>query len=154
MAQEVNNVNDPDLGIRLNTNLTNELDTVLDFMRWGASQFVNANLSYSHGLSTPLDESVYLVLRSLKLPVDTPDVYWQSKLTQVEKQTVLSTLIKRIEEKIPAAYITQEGWFAGLQFYVDERVLVPRSPIAGFRLMYGQWVYRYRLRLCFPNGTR
>ncbi len=108
----------------------NELSTIIDFMRWGASQFVQAQLSYSHGLSSPLDESVYLVLRSLNLPVDTPDVYWQSKLTNSEKETVLTTLKTRIEEKIPAAYIMQEGWFAGLQFYVDERVLVPRSPIA------------------------
>lgn len=110
--------------------LSNELSSMIDFMRWGASQFVNANLSYSHGMSSPLDESVYLVLRSLNLPVDTPDVYWHSKLTQNEKQAVLTALLKRIQEKIPAAYIMQEGWFAGLQFYVDERVLVPRSPIA------------------------
>jgi len=110
--------------------LSKELSTMTDFMRWGASQFVKADLSYSHGMSSPLDEAVYLVLRSLQLPVDTPDVYWQSKLTESEKQTVISTLLKRIEQKIPAAYIMQEGWFAGLQFYVDERVLVPRSPIA------------------------
>ena len=111
-------------------NVCNELSTMTDFMRWGASQFVQAELSYSHGLSSPLDESVYLVLRSLHLPVDTPDVYWNSALTNVEKEVVVTTLKKRIEDKIPAAYIMKEGWFAGLQFYVDERVLVPRSPIA------------------------
>ena len=110
--------------------LSNELSTMIDFMRWGASQFVKAELSYSHGMSSPLDESVYLVLRSLQLPVDTPDVYWTSKLTNIEKQTVLKTLFTRINKRIPAAYIMQEGWFAGLQFYIDERVLVPRSPIA------------------------
>jgi len=110
--------------------VSNELSTMTDFMRWGAGQFVNAKLSYSHGMSSPLDESVYLVLRCLNLPIDTPDVYWQSNLTNVEKQTVISTLLKRIEDRIPAAYIINEGWFAGLQFYVDERVLVPRSPIA------------------------
>ena len=108
----------------------NELSTMIDFMRWGATQFVSANLSFSHGMSSPLDEAVYLVLRSLQLPVDTPDVYWQSSLTQSEKNNVVANLLKRIEQKIPAAYIMQEGWFAGLQFFVDERVLVPRSPIA------------------------
>ena len=108
----------------------NELSTMTDFMRWGASQFVESKLSYSHGMSSPLDEAVYLVLRTLHLPVDTPDVYWQSQLTQNEKKDVISTLLNRIEKRIPAAYIMQEGWFAGLQFYVDERVLVPRSPIA------------------------
>lgn len=108
----------------------NELSTMTDFMRWGASQFVEAGLSYSHGMSSPLDESVYLVLRSLRLPVDTPDVYWRSNLTTTEKETVVSILNRRIEERIPAAYLMQEGWFAGLQFYIDERVLIPRSPIA------------------------
>lgn len=110
--------------------LSEELTTMIDFMRWGASQFVQAGLSYSHGMSSPLDESVYLVLRTLNLPVDTPDVYWNSKLTTTEKTSVLNTLFQRINQKIPSAYITKEGWFAGLQFYVDERVLVPRSPIA------------------------
>ncbi len=107
-----------------------ELSTLTDFMRWGATQFVTAELSYTHGMSSPLDEAVYLVLRSLKLPVDTPEVYWQSKLTKSEKEIVVNTLLKRINEKKPAAYLMKEGWFAGLQFYIDERVLVPRSPIA------------------------
>lgn len=107
-----------------------ELSTITDFIRWGASRFVEADLSYSHGLSSPLDESAYLVLRSLSLPVDTPEVYWSSAITSSEKETVLGNLSRRIKDRIPAAYIFNEGWFAGLQFYVDERVLVPRSPIA------------------------
>lgn len=107
-----------------------ELSTLTDFMRWGASRFVDAELSYSHGMSSPLDESVYLVLRALNLPVDTPNVYWQSNLTATEKESILSLLKRRIEERMPAAYLTKEGWFAGLQFFIDERVLVPRSPIA------------------------
>lgn len=108
----------------------NELSTMTDFMRWGASRFVEAGLSYSHGMSSPLDESVYLVLRSLNLPVDTPDVYWQSRVTATEKESILAVFKRRIEERIPAAYLMKEGWFAGLQFYIDDRVLVPRSPIA------------------------
>ena len=113
-----------------NRTLFDELSTLTDFMRWGASRFVEAELSYSHGMSSPLDEAVYLVLRSLQLPVDTPEVYWNSKLTQSEKEAILVIIKRRIEERIPAAYLMKEGWFAGLQFYVDERVLVPRSPIA------------------------
>lgn len=108
---------------------TSGLTTLTDFMRWGASRFVEAKLTYGHGLSSPLDEAVYLVLRALHLPVDTPDVYWSSALTDSEKRDVISILKRRIIEKIPAAYIIKEGWFAGLQFYIDERVLVPRSPI-------------------------
>lgn len=106
-----------------------ELNTLTDFMRWGASRFVEAGLTYGHGLSSPLDEAVYLVLRALHLPVDTPNTYWSSVLTKSEKQDVVRILQRRINEQIPAAYIFQEGWFAGLQFYIDERVLVPRSPI-------------------------
>ena len=106
------------------------LNTIVDYIRWGASRFVEANLSFGHGLSSPLDEAAYLVLRTLHLPVDTPDVYWRSALTSDEKQALEAVIARRINERIPAAYITREGWFAGLQFYIDERVLVPRSPIA------------------------
>ncbi len=106
------------------------LNTLIDYMRWGASRFVEAQLSFGHGLSSPLDEAVYLVLRTLNLPVDTPDIYWQSALTANEKLAIEAVIQRRINERIPAAYITKEGWFAGLQFYIDERVLVPRSPIA------------------------
>jgi len=106
------------------------LNTLIDYMRWGASRFVEARLSFGHGLSSPLDEAVYLVLRTLNLPVDTPDIYWQSAVTANEKLAIEEVIQRRINERIPAAYITKEGWFAGLQFYIDERVLVPRSPIA------------------------
>jgi len=115
---------------KLDTSNIEKLTTLLDFMRWGASQFVQAELSYSHGLSSPLDESVYLVLRTLRLPVDTPEVYWNSKLTTSEIDSIITTFKQRVEEKIPSAYIMKEGWFSGLQFYVDERALIPRSPIA------------------------
>ena len=111
------------------SNLT-ELSTITDFIRWGASRFVEADLSYSHGLSSPLDEAAYLVLRGLNLPVDTPNIYWSSALTSSEKIKIVEILKIRIIDKIPSAYIFKEGWFAGLQFYVDERALVPRSPIA------------------------
>jgi len=113
-----------------NQNDMPELKTIIDYMRWGASRFVEANLTFGHGLSSPLDEAVYLVLRTLHLPVDTPDIYWRSTVTTSEALALQAVINRRINEKIPAAYITQEGWFAGLQFYVDERVLVPRSPIA------------------------
>ncbi len=106
------------------------LNTITDFVRWGASRFVEAKLTFGHGMSSPLDEAVYLVLRTLNLPVDTPDVYWSSTLTKSEILEVIAVINRRVSERIPAAYITNEGWFAGLQFYVDERVLVPRSPIA------------------------
>jgi len=118
-----------------------ELKTITDFIRWGASRFVEAGLSYGHGLSSPLDESAYLVLRTLHLPVDTPSVYWTSVLTETEINSLVGVIKRRVNEKIPAAYITKEGWFAGLQFYIDERVLVPRSPIAELvESQFSPWV--------------
>lgn len=107
-----------------------ELSSILDFIRWGASQFRAAELSFAHGMASALDEASYLVLHTLNLPVDTPELYFASKLTQPEKLKVVDILERRIIERKPAAYLTHEAWFAGLPFYVDERVLVPRSPIA------------------------
>ncbi len=120
---------------------TSALKTIIDFIRWGASRFVEANLTFGHGMSSPLDESAYLVLRTLHLPVDTPDVYWSSSLAENEIKAIKAVIHRRVEEQIPAAYITNEGWFAGLQFYVDERVLVPRSPIAELvEKQFSPWV--------------
>lgn len=73
---------------------------------------------------------MYLVLHALSLPWDFPESYFDTKLTELEREMVHSILLKRIFSRKPAAYITNEAWFCGLPFYVDERVLVPRSPIA------------------------
>ena len=107
-----------------------QLHNVRDFIRWGASRFMQAGLSFSHGMASALDEAAYLVLHALHLPVDTPDTYFDARLTDTEKQAVANLLQRRVSERKPAAYLTNEGWFAGLPFYVDERVLVPRSPLA------------------------
>ena len=117
------------------------LETMKDYMRWGASQFMQAELSFAHGMATAIDEAVYLVLRSLHLPVDTPDVYWDGRLTSKEKQTVKNLLQQRVETRKPAAYLLNEGWFAGLPFYVNENVLIPRSPIAELvQQQFSPWV--------------
>jgi len=99
-------------------------------MRWASSEFYRHQLSFGHGFGDALDEAVYLVLYALKLPADWPEKYFDCRLTLEEREQVMSVLIRRIESRQPAAYITNEAWFCGLQFYVDERVLVPRSPIA------------------------
>lgn len=107
-----------------------QMRTIRDLIRWGASRFMEAELSFSHGMASALDEAAYLVLHTLHLPVDTPDIYFNSRVTPAERQKVGNILGRRVEERKPAAYLTNEGWFAGLPFYVDERVLVPRSPLA------------------------
>ncbi|WP_347329546.1 50S ribosomal protein L3 N(5)-glutamine methyltransferase [Marinimicrobium locisalis] len=107
------------------------LTSILDFIRWGASRFSAEGLHFGHGTDNAWDESVQLVLHALHLPVHGSRQEWlHAKLTEPERQAVAKLLQRRITERVPAAYLTREAWFCGLRFYVDERVLVPRSPIA------------------------
>ena len=107
-----------------------QLHTIRDFIRWGASRFQEENLFFGHGTDNALDEAAFLVLHALSLPQDLPDAYLGSRLTDSEIQKVLNLLERRVAERKPAPYLARKAWFAGLSFYVDERVLVPRSPIA------------------------
>lgn len=107
-----------------------ELITLRDFIRWGIGLFNEAGLSYGHGTDNALDEASFLALYTLHLPYDLDPELLDSRLTTSEKQKIADIFQRRIRERIPASYLTHEGWFAGLKFYVDERVLVPRSPIA------------------------
>ncbi len=108
-----------------------ELKTLRDFLRWTTSRFNEAGLFYGHGNDTAFNEASQLVLSSLKLPVDDlPEMFLDAKLTATEKQSLLALIKKRIEQRIPLPYLTNEAWFAGLPFFVDERVLIPRSPFA------------------------
>ena len=106
------------------------LTTIRDFVRWGGSEFERRGLSFGHGFGSALDEARYLSLHALALPYDCPDSYLDAVLTLPEREKVAELLQLRVESRQPAAYITRESWFCGLRFYVDERVLVPRSPIA------------------------
>ncbi|MDH5386904.1 MAG: 50S ribosomal protein L3 N(5)-glutamine methyltransferase [Gammaproteobacteria bacterium] len=116
---------------KININeLAEELITLRDCIRWAVSAFNAAELTYVQGMATALDEAVYLCLAALKLPPDFGENYFDCKLTLAERKAVLAYYQQRIEQKKPAAYITNEAWFAGLSFYVDERVLIPRSPFA------------------------
>lgn len=108
----------------------NELHTVLDYVRWSASQFEAADIYFGHGTDNAWDEAVSLLCFVLHLPFDGVGACMNARLTSTEKRTFLALVARRINERIPAAYLTQNAWFCGLQFYVDERVLVPRSPIA------------------------
>lgn len=106
------------------------LTRIRDYIRWGASRFAEHQICLGHGTVTPLDEATAIVLHTVHQPYDLADQYLDAVLTLEERQAVLELLWRRISERKPSAYLTHEAIFAGLSFYVDERVLVPRSPIA------------------------
>lgn len=106
------------------------LSTIRDLVRWGVSRFHEQGLFFGHGADNAWDESRLLVLHALYLPWETPEEYLGSRVTASERDLAVALLHKRIEQRIPAAYLTGHARFAGLDFIVDERVLVPRSPIA------------------------
>jgi ribosomal protein L3 glutamine methyltransferase len=108
----------------------NELVTVQDMLRWATSEFNRAELFYGHGTDNAWDEAVQLILPSLNLAIDNNTTILQSRLTRRERTKLVELIVTRIEKRIPIAYLTNKAWFAGLEFYVDERTLVPRSPFA------------------------
>lgn len=107
-----------------------ELRTMGDLVRWGASCFHEAGLTYGHGTENALDEAFMLVRHVLHLPHDVPAYMISARLTKNERRQIVELLMVRINTRKPAPYLIQEAWFAGMPFYVDERVLIPRSPIA------------------------
>lgn len=107
-----------------------DLQNIKDWVRWAASKFNHADLFLGHGTDDVFVEARTLVLHALDLPIDTPDFYLDTRLLKKEARRVKSLIKKRIKTKMPVAYLTNKAWFAGLEFFVDERVLVPRSPIA------------------------
>lgn len=106
------------------------LTTLRDYIRWAASRFTEAGLFFGHGNATALDEAAALVLHTLHQPYDLVDYYIATHLTHAERRRLFDVIELRINSRKPIAYITQDARFAGLSFYVDERVLVPRSSIA------------------------
>jgi len=117
------------------------LETIRDYIRWGASQFTEAKLFHGHGTATAIDDAAALVLHSLHLPYDLAECYFSSRLTNAEREKVTELINRRVTERIPSAYLMNEAVFAGLKFYVDQRVLVPRSPFAELiRDEFSPWV--------------
>lgn len=107
-----------------------ELKTLRDFIRWSASEMNRNDLYFGHGFTSALDESVYACLFALKLPNNWPTSYFDTHLIESERKAIYELVSLRVKSRLPLSYLTNEAWFCGLKFYVDERVLVPRSPIA------------------------
>jgi ribosomal protein L3 glutamine methyltransferase len=109
---------------------TTTFSTPRDLLRYAVSRFNAAKLFFGHGSAEAFDEAAYLVLHTLKLPLDRLEPFLDAKLLPEEVLQVLSVIERRTSERVPAAYITNEAWLGTYAFYVDERVLVPRSFIA------------------------
>lgn len=107
-----------------------DLYTIRDFLRYATSRFNQAGLYFGHGTDNAWDEAAALVLHCLHLPHTVDTNVLDARLIEEEKKQILELIDLRVEKRIPLAYLTNEAWFAGMSFYVDERVLVPRSPIA------------------------
>ncbi len=134
-----------------------ELTTIRDYIRWGMSRFNEAGIYFGHGTTNALDEAAYLVLHTLNLPPQVGEGYLDCVITTEERDAVVAVIHQRIEKRIPAPYITHEAWFCGVPFYVDERVLIPRSPIAELiESQYSQVIdpkqVKSVLDLCCGNG--
>ena len=103
------------------------LKTVRDFLRYAVSQFNEAELFFGHGNDNAYDEAAYLILHTLNLPLDTLTPFLDARLLQNEKALLLQLINRRVNERIPLAYLTRQAWQGEYEFYVDERVIVPRS---------------------------
>jgi len=138
--------------------LLDDLITVRDWLRWGTSRFNEAKLFFGHGCANAQDEAAWLVLHALHLPPDRLDPWLDARLTRHERLAVLELLQQRIARRLPAAYLTHEAWQAGLRFYVDERVLIPRSYFADLLIDgFAPWVddphaIESALDLCTGSG--
>ena len=107
----------------------NDLHSIKDYLRWAYSCFNRADIFYGHGQDNGWDEALQLVLSALHLPFDVPDDLFDGRLALSEKQAIIHLIKERLGRRVPVAYLTNSAWFCGLEFYVDERVLIPRSPI-------------------------
>ncbi len=109
---------------------TESLITVRDWLRFAVSRFNEAELYFGHGSDNAFDEAAYLVLHTLHLPLERLEPFLDASLTHGESEQIATVIERRIRERLPAAYLTHEAWLNGNRFYVDERVIVPRSFIA------------------------
>ncbi len=114
----------------MTSNYPTELHSIRDWVRYAVSQFEASDIFYGHGTDNAYDEAVWLVMSALHLPMDTLDNFFDARLTSAERSKLAGFIEQRITQHTPTAYLLKEAWLQGLKFYVDERVLIPRSFIA------------------------
>lgn len=131
-----------------------QLSTIRDLIRWAVSCFNSENLVYGHGTDNAWDEAVNLILSSVHLPPDIDVNVLDAKLTTSERDAIVKSIKRRAKERIPVAYLVKEAWFCGLNFFVDERVLIPRSPIAELiEDEFSPWVEEEHVQRILDIGT-
>ncbi|MEE2692816.1 MAG: 50S ribosomal protein L3 N(5)-glutamine methyltransferase [Pseudomonadota bacterium] len=109
--------------------MTDDLKTVRDFLRYAVTEFRKANLAFGHGASSAVDEAAFMVLEALNLPIDDVNPWLGARLTAPERKRLAELIAARVETRKPAAYLLNKAYVQGVPFYVDERVIVPRSYI-------------------------
>ena len=112
------------------TQILNELSSIRDWLRYAVSRFEDSDVFFGHGTSNAYDEAVWIIFGFLRLPHDTIENFLDAHLTSKEKKDLLFLIEKRIKDRIPTAYLLNEAWLRDYKFYVDERVIIPRSLIA------------------------
>jgi len=133
-------------------------NTIRDMLRLAVTQFNKANLFFGHGTNNAFDEAVYLILHTLSLPIDQLNPFLDAKLTSEETAKIRTLIEKRVTERIPSAYLTNEAWLQGYRFYVDKRTIIPRSFIAELILeQFSPWLENPEdpqaiLELCTGSG--
>lgn len=138
----------------------NTFNTIRDFLRYSVSEFRKSNLFFGHGTNNAYDEAVCLLLQTLDLPIDQLEPYLDAKLLQSEKELILFRIKERIDKRIPLPYITNKAYLQGFEFYVDKRVIIPRSYIAEIIIkdQLVPWIehpelVHTALDLCTGNGS-
>jgi ribosomal protein L3 glutamine methyltransferase len=136
------------------------LFTIRDYIRYAVTQFRHNQLFFGHGTTNAFDEAVALVLQSLNLPSDQLEPYLDARLLDEEKELIEARIKERTVKRIPLPYITNEAYLQGYSFYVDKRVIIPRSFIAEIILgdQLSPWIehielVNYALDLCTGNGS-
>ena len=138
--------------------MTHPYHTLRDLLRHAVTRFMTEGLFFGHGSSSAYDEAAYLILHTLKLPLDKLDPFLDARLLPEEIAAVLAIIDRRTSERLPAAYLTNEAWLTDYRFYVDERVIVPRSYISElipehFQPWIGDaWNVDHVLELCTGSG--
>lgn len=139
--------------------VTGQLFTIRDYLRYAISRFNQAELFFGHGNEDAYNEAAYLILHTLHLPLDVLEPFLEARLTVEEQEILIDKIERRVQERIPVSYLTNQAWQGEFEFYVDERVIIPRSFI--YELLgeplrpwieYDELVHR-ALDLCTGSGA-